>query len=112
MSNGDSIVINISNGDGECLISDVAGIVSGANGNDVGVVAWCITNVVWIFEIRSRLEDESAIGIDGEFVVVVIANESPIGDGFVSREGMNRGDIFSNGCVGGWITWVAGRTSD
>jgi len=92
------------------LIINVAVVVSSTNGNDVGVVSRCITNVVWILEIRRRLEDKNTIiGIDSEFVVIIGANESP-GNGFVSGEGMNSGDIFSNGGAGCWITRITGRS--
>ncbi len=77
------------------MIGSVSSGVSGANGDDVGVVVSGVTNVVWIFEIRSSLEAEVAIGINLEFGCISATIERPC-DGFIGRELRNSGCIFSD----------------
>ena len=77
------------------MIGSVSSGVSGADSDDVGVVLGSITKVVWIFEIRSRLEAEVAIGINLEFGCISAAIERPC-NGFIGRELRNSSGIFSD----------------
>ena len=77
------------------MIGSISSGVSGADGDDVGVVIGSITNVVWIFEIWSSLEAQVAIGINLEFGCISAAIERPC-DGFIGRELRNSSGIFSD----------------
>ena len=78
------------------MIGSVSSGVSGADGDDVGVVVSSVTKVVWIFEIWSGLEAQVATGINLKFGCISTATERPC-DSFIGRELRNSSCVFGAG---------------